>query len=209
MNKTYIMKDLANANNDALLVRKAYDESSWEEYAKCAHAFFPGCQLTSSDPDSVIAVYQELLYVFPDTAMFMQCCGFAAEKAGDAGMAGEIISSIRNNWNALGKPEVITACSSCRRWFSENLPEIPAVSLYDFFIEHEIQCSEEELDAIKTLGDDTEELLEKTFADVIDETPENSIALKFQKELNESTLQERCENRLALKAQMLEFFWDE
>jgi len=209
MNSTFIMKDLANASNEASLVRKAYDESSWEEYAKCSHAFFPGCQLTASDPDSVMAAYQELLYIHPDTAMFMQCCGIAAEKAGDAGMSYELISDIRNNWYELGKPVIIAACAACRRWFEEKLPEIPVTSLYDHFIKHEIPFSQEELDAIKVLGEHTEEMLEDIFPDIIDDTPENAIAMKFQKELNESTLQERCENRLFLKDQLLEFFWSE
>lgn len=209
MNRSLIIEDISSANGEASLVRKAYDESSWEEYAKCSHAFFPGCQLTASDPDSVMAAYQELLYIHPDTALFMQCCGFAAEKAGDAGMAADIVSSIRDKWLALGSPTVITACTSCRSWFAEKLPEIPVTTLYDHFIKHDIPCSEEELDAIKSLGEDTDNIIENIFTDVVDEASENIIAINFQKELNAGTLEERKENRLALKEQLLEFFWNE
>ena len=209
MNVSLILKDISSANSEASLVRKAYDESSWEEYAKCSHAFFPGCQLTAADPDSVMAAYQELLYVHPDTALFMQCCGFAAEKAGDAGMTADIISDIRKKWLQLGKPVIITACTSCRSWFAEKLPEIPAATLYDHFIKYDIPCSDEELDAIKTLGEDTEYIIENIFTDVVDETSENTIAINFQKELNAGTLEERRENRLSLKEQLLEFFWNE
>ena len=209
MNKKLILEDVTFACGEASLVRKAYDESSWEEYAKCSHAFFPGCQLTASDPDSVAAAYQELLFDHPDTAIFMQCCGFAAEKAGDAAMASDIIKKIGIEWETLGKPVLITACSSCRSWFKERLPEIPVTSLYDYFLKYDIPCSEEELTAIKNLGDDTDEILENIFTDIVDETAENNIALNFQNELNSRTMQERHENRLSLKEQLLEFFWNE
>ncbi|MDO4517621.1 MAG: heterodisulfide reductase-related iron-sulfur binding cluster [Bacillota bacterium] len=111
------------------------DGSTHGEYEKCSYAFFPGCQLSAFEPEIVAKVYDALLFQNPDTAMFMYCCGKPVEL--DADVASPI-DYIRTKWEELGKPKMIMACPTCMKVFSEQLPEIPLLSLYDLLLEYGI-----------------------------------------------------------------------
>lgn len=176
MNQTSIeeiLKDMQQANEEASLVRKAYNEEIWGEYETCRYAFFPGCQLGASEPEIVIKAYQTLLFQYPDTAIFLQCCGFPCEMAEDKSGCKNVIEDIKSKWEYLGKPTMIIACMACLRLFQKYLPDIPLVSIYEIFRDHTISggCNSEDyciyipeadklslqeekaIDAIKTLAD--------------------------------------------------------
>lgn len=126
-----LLQDMHQANGEAALVRKAYDEAAQREYDTCTYAFFPGCQLGASEPEIVIKTYDSIRFQHPDTAMFLQCCGFAASMAGDHKAFRSVLYGIKEKWTALGKPTMIMACPACQRIFQAHLPDIPVVSLYE------------------------------------------------------------------------------
>lgn len=96
-----------------------------------ALAFFPGCQLAGSQPDKVIAVYEYLRSVLTGgVGLVLGCCAAPAWWAGSKARFDEGLEAIRGQWNSLGRPKLILACSTCLRVFREHLPEVSAVSLW-------------------------------------------------------------------------------
>jgi hypothetical protein len=67
----------------------------------------------------------------PDTGLLLRCCGVPAEWAGNEEMHSAVISELRNDWEQLGKPELILACPACRKHLKEYLPEIETTTLYE------------------------------------------------------------------------------
>jgi len=98
---------------------------------ECKQAFFPGCYLGGANPEYVLAPYRQLLKENPNTGILLQCCSIPANWAGNEKMLNKELDQLRNNWISMGKPELITACSSCTKHLNEYLPEIPVVSLYE------------------------------------------------------------------------------
>jgi NADPH-dependent glutamate synthase beta subunit-like oxidoreductase len=96
-----------------------------------ARAFFPGCQLAGSQPDKVIAVYEYLRSALTGgVGLVLGCCGAPAWWAGSKARFDEGLETIRGQWNGLGRPDLILACSTCLQVFKEHLPEVPVVSLW-------------------------------------------------------------------------------
>jgi Fe-S oxidoreductase len=125
----FYLRDMEFANNDAALLKLPPGGG------KSIYMFFPGCQLGASDPRYVIKSYEFLTKRFPGTALMLQCCGAAAEWAGDDPLHREVIEQIRNGWKSLGEPTAIFACPSCKQMFNKYLPEIKGEFLYNLFDE--------------------------------------------------------------------------
>lgn len=95
------------------------------------HVFFPGCQLCASSPAQVERVYAYLMDVFPGgVALRLGCCGAPAFWAGREDEFRSVGDGFLEDWKALGRPELIVACSTCFRMFAEHLPQVPIVSLW-------------------------------------------------------------------------------
>lgn len=122
----YWLRDMAHAlGESAHLARNASGHDGSD------HVFFPGCQLGASDPDYVKKAYAYLLEKHPRTGLILGCCGIPAAWAGDEALATSTIDAIRDSWTAMGSPTVIVACPTCRKMFSQYLPEIRQKSLYE------------------------------------------------------------------------------
>ena len=99
-----------------------------------AHLFFPGCQLCASAPGQVEKVYAHLRTALPDgVGLMLGCCGAPAYWAGSQDQFEKQIVDIKAQWEALGKPRLIVACSTCLRMFKEHLAIIPTTSLWSVF----------------------------------------------------------------------------
>ncbi len=99
--------------------------------AESVRAFFPGCQLCASSPDTVVRLYDHLMASFPTgTGLMLGCCGAPAFWAGQETVFDEVCGQILDDWERLGRPELILACATCYRVFSQQLPQIPATSLW-------------------------------------------------------------------------------
>ncbi len=95
------------------------------------HVFFPGCQLSASLPGQVFKIYEHLQQsIEGGVGLILGCCGAPAEWAGRKEIFGDTIGLVREQWEDLGSPKVITACSSCYRMFKGHAPAMPVESLW-------------------------------------------------------------------------------
>jgi Fe-S oxidoreductase len=129
------LKDMAFSNSDRARFAKTSPKRAGQEKETCRYLFFPGCRLGASDPRYVIDAYETLLTVEPETGLMTGCCGAPAHWAGEEKQHGEVLEGIQNRWAALGKPELIFACPTCRQLFQQYLPDIPGEFLYSRFSE--------------------------------------------------------------------------
>ncbi len=130
--KEQLLQDMASANNKGALILKPYNEETWEEYEKCAFAFFPGCRLGALEPEFVLRTYDKILSKSPDTAIILRCCGFAAELADEFELRDTAAEMIKDAWETLGRPKIITTCDTCKTMLHEYIPEISVVSAAEF-----------------------------------------------------------------------------
>ena len=66
------------------------------------------------------------------------CCGAPAHWAGRKELFAEQVERWRSQWESLGKPKVILACSTCYQLFKENMPEAEIVSLWQVMAESDL-----------------------------------------------------------------------
>ena len=93
--------------------------------------FFPGCQLSASSPGQVFEIYEYLQQrIEGGVGLILGCCGAPAEWAGRKETFGDTLGLVRAQWEQLGSPPVITACSSCYRMFKDHAPAMPVESLW-------------------------------------------------------------------------------
>jgi glutamate synthase (NADPH) small chain len=124
----FALRDMAFSNSPAFDLALAPTDG-----ASCEYAFFPGCQLSGSDPAHVERVYADLRARLPGTGLLLRCCGAPADWAGEVDLFQASLDEFKARWQDLGKPRVILACSSCYRVFQANLPDIPIISLWEIF----------------------------------------------------------------------------
>lgn len=120
------LRDMEFANSQRAAFCYTPDEARGSKYM-----FFPGCQLGASNPEYVLKSYRFLLDKLPDTSLLLMCCGAPSVWSGDEELHKQICAEITVAWRAVGEPQVIFACASCRQMFEEFLPEIKGVFLYD------------------------------------------------------------------------------
>ena len=122
----FALRDMAFSRSDLVAFARHQPE-----YTTGNVAFFPGCQLVASSPDQVKSIYLHLASAISGgVGLIVDCCGAPAHWAGREDLHAETVNNLRARWEGLGRPEMILACSSCLRMFSEFLSEIPASSLW-------------------------------------------------------------------------------
>ncbi len=95
-------------------------------------AFFPGCQLTAARGEQVLQVYDFLhKHMEENLGLMLSCCGTPAQWAGQNSLATDTASYIAQQWEALGKPTLIVACASCKKFFADKLSHIGCISLWE------------------------------------------------------------------------------
>jgi hypothetical protein len=99
--------------------------------------FFPGCQLSGSDPQHVAAAYGYLQSnLSGGVGLWLGCCGAPAEWAGRIDLMQASLDSFQVQYDAMEKPSVVLACSTCYQVFKTHLPDVALVSLWEVFDEH-------------------------------------------------------------------------
>jgi len=94
--------------------------------------FFPGCQLSASDPAHVERAYAHLRERYsPHTGLVLHCCGAPADWAGRGALFDETLDGLRELLEGLGSPRVILACPTCQTVFGSRMPEVETVSLWE------------------------------------------------------------------------------
>ncbi|HEX8926011.1 MAG TPA: (Fe-S)-binding protein, partial [Terriglobales bacterium] len=62
--------------------------------------------------------------------LILNCCGAPALWAGRKELFEKNCATLKLTWEQMGRPKIITACSSCFRTLKEHLPEVPIESLW-------------------------------------------------------------------------------
>jgi hypothetical protein len=70
--------------------------------------------------------------------LMLGCCGAPAQWAGRTDLFAEMQEAFTVEWARLGRPRVVTACSSCYRMFSDHLPAVPVESLWSLLTHTEL-----------------------------------------------------------------------
>jgi Fe-S oxidoreductase len=97
-----------------------------------SQVFFPGCQLCASAPALVQRTYARLIATLTDgVGLMLGCCGAPAFWAGQEDAFQQVCDDFVKDWTSLGQPGLIIACSTCFNMFSEHLPQVPVVSLWE------------------------------------------------------------------------------
>lgn len=126
----FALRDMQFSNSEHIsLVRNAPGKSSSE------YLFFPGCQLSASNPVYVEKLYRILrempgLSKISSVGLALRCCGAPARWAGRDDLFRNLREEFLTEYEHLGKPELIIACSSCYQVFKEEYPDIPIQSLW-------------------------------------------------------------------------------
>jgi Fe-S oxidoreductase len=128
----FYLRDMERALNEAYLAKAA------PGYETAGYMFFPGCQMTASGTEHVEKAYAYMLEKYPDTSLMMGCCGVPALWAGNHELLRKVLEQLKAGWLQLGKPKLVTGCSTCAKTFSTYLPEFNWISLYDFICENGI-----------------------------------------------------------------------
>lgn len=96
------------------------------------YLFYPGCQLAGSNPQAVKNVYKLLCdQLTGGVGLMLGCCGIPARWAGQQALFSETIEHFKAELDKLGRPRVITACTSCLSIFEECCSGMELVSLWE------------------------------------------------------------------------------
>jgi Fe-S oxidoreductase len=130
----FALRDMAFSRSEAFALARHQPG-----HERSALLFFPGCQLSASSPDHVRRLYQHLCGKVEGAqggvGLMLGCCGAPAHWAARDDLFGETRAGFRAGWEALGKPPVVTACSSCYRMFADHQPDVPLQSVWTL-LEH-------------------------------------------------------------------------
>ena len=101
-----------------------------------AFAFFPGCQLSASSPEIVRTVYDYLRQnLTGGVGLFLRCCNAPAAWGGREELLQTELNRLREQWDLLGRPQLVAACSTCLATFKQHWPESDIVSLWEVMVQ--------------------------------------------------------------------------
>ena len=122
----FALRDLAYARSEAFALTRHQPG-----HTRSAALFYPGCQLAASSPEHVERVYAHLCATSEGgVGLWLGCCGAPAQWAGRQDLQAQIDEEFAVQWRQLGRPRLITACSSCYRSFADRHPEVELQSLW-------------------------------------------------------------------------------
>jgi hypothetical protein len=121
----FALRDMEFSNSEAFAMVRHQPGKSESQYL-----FFPGCQLSASAPEQVEQVYAYLCNHLPSVGLMLRCCGAMADWAGRKDLFQQTRDEFMVEYEKMGKPQVILACSSCFQIFKEHMPEVTIKSLW-------------------------------------------------------------------------------
>jgi glutamate synthase (NADPH/NADH) small chain len=128
----FALLDMQFSNSDRFaLARHEPGKTSSEQ------VFFPGCQLSASSPKQVQRLYDYLRRILPGgVGLMLGCCSAPASWAGQDNLYQAELARWRGQWEHLGCPQVILACSTCFQMLKPHLPGDKIVSLWQILESH-------------------------------------------------------------------------
>jgi NADPH-dependent glutamate synthase beta subunit-like oxidoreductase len=122
----FALQDMVHSSGERFALARHEPGSS-----ESAWLYFPSCQLSATSPDEVLSSYRYLReQLTGGVGIMLGCCGASAYWAGREDLFRERMATLRSEWQKLGSPRIITACSTCKSLFTEYLPEMETVSLW-------------------------------------------------------------------------------
>ncbi|MFA7405584.1 MAG: pyridine nucleotide-disulfide oxidoreductase/dicluster-binding protein, partial [Pelobacteraceae bacterium] len=122
----FALQDMAHSSGERFALARhepGKQESAW--------LYFPSCQLCATSPGEVLSSYGYLRErLTGGVGIMLGCCGAPAYWAGRDDLFRESMATVRSEWQKLGSPRIITACSTCQSLFKEHIPEMEAASLW-------------------------------------------------------------------------------
>jgi len=82
--------------------------------------------------------------------LMLDCCGAPAQWAAREDLFAETRAAFAAEWQRLGQPTVVTACSSCFRMFTDHQPDVKVESLWSVL--ERIGLPQGALSSVKTLA---------------------------------------------------------
>lgn len=131
----FALEDMENASGpDCALTLPAPDSGKHVDWL-----LFPGCQLAASRGDQVAELRTWLERALRDAdgpfrgslGVMLSCCGIPARWAGHQKDFEAHTARLRADWEALGRPGIAAACSSCLDVIRKHWPGAEAVSLWE------------------------------------------------------------------------------
>jgi Fe-S oxidoreductase len=142
----FALRDMAFSRSDAFALARHQPGFAHSELL-----FYPGCQLAASSPDHVENIYAHLCASIPGgVGLMLDCCGAPAQWAGREELFAETRTAFAAEWNRLGQPTIVTACSSCYRMFTDHQPDVKVESLWSLL--ERIGLPQGALSGVKTLA---------------------------------------------------------
>lgn len=127
----FALRDMAHADSGAAALTRGDPDGG-----ACATLFFPGCQLSASDPGAVERAYAHLRGALPGgVGLMLRCCGAPARWAGREDLFEASLAELRDQWRELGGPVLATACPTCAETLRRALPEAEIRPLWDLLAE--------------------------------------------------------------------------
>ncbi len=121
------LRDLAFSNSDKCVLARHQPGTGASRYL-----FFPGCQLSGSSPQQVEQVYGILTQrLAGGVGLMLRCCGAPADWSGRGELFQETLADFTAQWEALGSPLLVLACSTCYEIFKTHRPQLPIISLWE------------------------------------------------------------------------------
>ena len=122
----FALQDLAHSTGERFALSRHQAGKS-----ASAWAYFPSCQLCATAPMEVLSSYRFLKERLDGgVGIMLGCCGAPAYWAGREDIFAETVAALRQEWEGLGRPNVITACATCLSLFREHLPDMGSVSIW-------------------------------------------------------------------------------
>ncbi|MBN1537929.1 MAG: FAD-dependent oxidoreductase [Anaerolineales bacterium] len=127
----FALRDMAFSNSNKFALARNQPGTQSSQYA-----FFPGCQLCASSPDYVYNIYEYLREQIPHTrtqevGLILRCCGAPADWAGRLDLFQAAQVEFMDEYERMGQPKLVLACSSCYQVFKNNFPDVEIISLWE------------------------------------------------------------------------------
>ncbi len=131
----FALRDMAYSNGEDFALARNQPGTTTSRYV-----FFPGCQLSASTPEYVERAYafltEKLGRPGAGVGLVLRCCGAPADWAGRNDLFEQSRDEFLVEYEKLGRPKVILACSSCYQMFKTHYPGVEIRSFWDVYDQH-------------------------------------------------------------------------
>ena len=142
------VRDMLFSNSDEFSMAKHQPDHDSSKYL-----FFPGCQLSATMPQYVEPTYKHLTEVLDGgVGIFLGCCGAPAHWSGRIETSEQTMEQLKQVWEAMGKPIMVVACSTCYKQFEDNFPDVEIKSLWEILAEKGLPNVERSTDKPKQIA---------------------------------------------------------